>query len=319
MKLFRHNNVSQVSPSAILFALGLAVLLSANPARAEGPLKLTPVSAGPSSYKSHSLPNQTQAAQGHAWLIGQAQQWVAEHEGLRAHEVEFLPLDERASLKACDQALQIDAPFGTTQTLRMRCPSTKEQVFLKRRQGGIAIASSPSGALNDRGSQASVRFGQPIARSSSESARTPASSSSRLEGTTARPGAIEFEATVLVATANLASNQPLQPGMFVIEKRKLPTNPSQFFSEFEGLEHLELSRPVTAGSPLRRSDTRKSVLVRKGSPVQFLVSSVPGLRLTVKLEAVEDGFIGEQIRLRNPESGKVMVGLVTARGEVKGL
>ena len=49
------------------------------------------------------------------------------------------------------------------------------------------------------------------------------------------------------------------------------------------------------------------------------MSAVPGLSLSVKLEAVEDGFIGEQIRLRNPESGKILTGLVTARGEVKGL
>ena len=306
MKLFRHDQTSQVSPAAILFAAGLALLLSTNPGQAQ-------------TKGEKVLPSAVQADL-HNWLLKQAKQWVSEKEGLRAEEVQFLPLDERLSLTECDKPLVIDSPFGTTQTLRLRCSSTHQQVFLKRRHGGTAFAASPTGAETARqGQSETTRFGAPIPRSSSESSRSPVLANGRPISVAARPAAIEFEATVLVATTNIASNQPLTPTMFRAEKRKLPTSPMQFFSEFDGLEHLELSRPVQAGSPLRRADTRKSVLVRRGSPVQFLVSSVPGLSLSVKLEAVEDGFIGEQIRLRNPESGKVLTGLVTARGEVKGL
>jgi flagella basal body P-ring formation protein FlgA len=306
MKLFRHDKTSEVSPAAALFAAALAILLSANPGKA----------------RSNESPITTSTVQAnfHDWLIKQAKQWVSEQEGLRPEEVSFLPLDERLSLNSCDQPLLIDSPFGTTQTLRLRCPSTNQQVFLKRRHGLVAFAASPTPPLSKgQGQSQAIHFGQPIARSSSEASRAPVLANSKPIAIAGRPAAIEFEATVLVATTNIASNQPLTPTMFRTEKRKLPTSPSQFFSEFDGLEHLELSRPVQAGNPLRRSDTRKSVLVRRGSPVQFLVSSVPGLSLSVKLEAVEDGFIGEQIRLRNPESGKVLTGLVTARGEVKGL
>lgn len=306
MKLFRHDQTFQVSPSAILFAAGLAILLSASPGQAQ--------SIGVQVATS------TVQANLHDWLINEAKQWVSEKEGLRTEEVNFLPLDERLSLNGCEQPLLIDVPFGTTQTLRLRCPSTNQQVFLKRRHGTTAFTASPSASITaGQGRSETTGLGRPTARSVSESSRTPLLANGRPINVASRPAAIEFEATVLVATMNIASNQPLTPTMFRAEKRKLPTSPSQFFSEFDGLEHLELSRPVQAGSPLRRADTRKSVLVRRGSPVQFLVSSVPGLSLSVKLEAVEDGFIGEQIRLRNPESGKVLNGLVTARGEVKGL
>ena len=306
MKLFRHDPTFQVSPSALLFAAGLAILLSTNPGQAQ--------STGAQVVTS------TLQANLHEWLINEAKQWVSEKEGLRTEEVNFLPLDERLSLNCCEQPLLIDSPFGTTQTLRLRCPSTNQQVFLKRRHGANAFATSPIKPLAaGQGQSARTSFGQPVARSSSELSRLPTLANGGPLAMATRPAGIKFEATVLVATSNIASNQPLTPTMFRAEKRKLPTNPSQFFSEFDGLEHLELSRPVQAGSPLRRADTRKSVLVRRGSPVQFLVSAVPGLSLSVKLEAVEDGFIGEQIRLRNPESGKILTGLVTARGEVKGL
>jgi len=136
---------------------------------------------------------------------------------------------------------------------------------------------------------------------------TPASSS------------IQFEAKVLVAATNISSGQPLSANMFRQETKQLNQSPTQFYSEFDGLEFLELVRPITAGSPIRKQDLKKSTLVRKGEPVQHVISSITGLTLSVKLEAAEDGFAGEQIRLKNPESGKTVMGRVTGRNKTKSL
>jgi flagella basal body P-ring formation protein FlgA len=53
------------------------------------------------------------------------------------------------------------------------------------------------------------------------------------------------------------------------------------------------------------------VLMTIGTPATFEIS--------VKAEAMQDGRVGEQIKLRNTESGRTLSGVVTGKGTAKGL
>ena len=256
-------------------------------------------------------------SEAHAYLLAEARQWVSENEGLRAEEIDFLPLDSRLELEQCPQPYAMDLPFGNSQTLRVRCISLNQQVFLRRTRNKSHTAAS--GPTKSVGAGAHISYGEPIVRSSTQLSQQPAARPSLPARVTPASSSIQFEAKVLVAATNISSGQPLSANMFRQETKQLNQSPTQFYSEFDGLEFLELVRPITAGSPIRKQDLKKSTLVRKGEPVQHVISSITGLTLSVKLEAAEDGFAGEQIRLKNPESGKTVMGRVTGRNKTKSL
>jgi flagella basal body P-ring formation protein FlgA len=253
----------------------------------------------------------------HAHLLNEARQWVSENEGLRAEEINFLPLDSRLELEHCSEPYAIDLPFGNAQTLRVRCPSSGQQVFLRRARN-VNERLSKEGKTKP-GASTHISYGDPVLRSDTQLSKQPITRPSLPTRVTPASSNIQFEAKVLVAASNLNSGQPLTATMFRQETIQLNQSPKQFYSEFDGLEFLELVRPVKAGSPIRKRDLKKSTLVRKGEPVQHVISSVTGLTLSVKLEAAENGFAGEQIRLKNPESGKTVMGRVTGRNKTKSL
>jgi flagella basal body P-ring formation protein FlgA len=53
--------------------------------------------------------------------------------------------------------------------------------------------------------------------------------------------------------------------------------------------------------------------------VLMTVGTSKTFEISVKAEAMQDGKMGEQIKLRNTESGRTLAGIVTGKGTVKGL
>mgnify|MGYP000336035894 CR=1 FL=1 len=56
-------------------------------------------------------------------------------------------------------------------------------------------------------------------------------------------------------------------------------------------EHMEVVRTIKSGSPIRLSDVRPSLMVKKGDDV-FLVIERGSLSITTKMVALEDGKFG---------------------------
>jgi flagella basal body P-ring formation protein FlgA len=74
-------------------------------------------------------------------------------------------------------------------------------------------------------------------------------------------------------------------------------------------------RVLPAGQPVRVSDVANPVLVPKNSMVNVKIASN---RLTIVMQgkALEDGSEGEQVRVLNTRSNKIVQGTVNAKGEV---
>jgi flagella basal body P-ring formation protein FlgA len=60
------------------------------------------------------------------------------------------------------------------------------------------------------------------------------------------------------------------------------------------------------------------VLVRQGQWVTMTVGQGTGFTITVRLEALQDGRLGERVMLRNAESGRTISGVVTGMNAAKG-
>ena len=94
--------------------------------------------------------------------------------------------------------------------------------------------------------------------------------------------------------------------------------PIDVYSTFEGLENYEVVKTIRAGSVIRSLNLRPARLVKRGTKVQLKILA-QGMLVTATVEALEDGHIGQQIKLLNNASGKTVTGVVTGLNEVSGL
>lgn len=78
---------------------------------------------------------------------------------------------------------------------------------------------------------------------------------------------------------------------------------------------LEARRRLAAGRPIAERDLTAPRLVRRGEPVT-MVYRVPGLEVVGLGKALEDGTLGDPVRLLNPDSRLTVRGLVTGRRRV---
>jgi flagella basal body P-ring formation protein FlgA len=70
-------------------------------------------------------------------------------------------------------------------------------------------------------------------------------------------------------------------------------------------------------TPLRTYDVKNAVLIKRGQTVLITIGEGQGFLITVKAESQQDGSIGETIRLKNTESGRLMSAEVTGAGTAK--
>lgn len=73
--------------------------------------------------------------------------------------------------------------------------------------------------------------------------------------------------------------------------------------------------PLRAGTPVRATQVRSPVVIGKGSTV-LLVFEREGMALTARARALEDGGVGETIRVSNLQSSTVVEGTVSGPGRV---
>jgi flagella basal body P-ring formation protein FlgA len=214
-------------------------------------------------------------------MLKQAQQWAAAALARQPGQVQFAPLDDRVQVRACERALAFDWPFPGRETVRVRCtaPASPWQLYLRL----------------------------------TESA-----------GPTVRPAAVDtpvVSATrkVVVARRALSRGTVLQPDM--VELVEVTVGPA-LVSPLEQptqVQHAELLRDVAGGSPIQGHDLRRAVLVKQGQMAVLSLGQGQGFEIAVRVEVLQDGRMGEQVRLKNPESGKALSGVVTGPNTLRGL
>ena len=136
-------------------------------------------------------------------------------------------------------------------------------------------------------------------------------------GTTLSYPDLKIRKKVLVASEIIPQGQKVTPSN---------TNVSDYFDVIatdtlmsaSDAEHMEVVRTIKSGSPIRLSDVRPSLMVKKGDDV-FLVIEKGSLSITTKMVALEDGKFGAQIKLKNPESQEIVSGIVSGPGKTKGI
>lgn len=130
------------------------------------------------------------------------------------------------------------------------------------------------------------------------------------------PTRVKLLQPVVVASRPLARGQRLGKDDLALEKRDLGTlrgktiqNPTQV------LGYL-MRRGVPAGRALHTALLEAPVLVERGRRVRMAVQA-QSIDITMTGVALEDGALGETVRVRNPASSRVVEGVVVGPAQVR--
>jgi flagellar basal body P-ring formation protein FlgA len=216
-------------------------------------------------------------------LRTQVTQWLSQTHSVNTKEVVIAPLDERLKVQACQKPLTVDHPFASKETVRVRCTEPVWQLYLQ--------VIFPNSSL------------------------APAASSANAGG----PNTGQTTKTMLITRRLLQRGTILQADMLE-EVQASPGNAdTQILSKLKDAQQAELTRDLAAGQPLRISDIRRAVMVKQGQTVMMSIGNGADFQITVRMEAMQDGRMGDQVKLKNPESGRQVSGVVTGQNMVKGL
>ena len=227
--------------------------------------------------------------------------WAQKTHQLEADQFSFAPMDARVQVQSCDRPLVMDLPFATRETVRVRClGSPYWQLYMRLvLKPGVTLAGAPVSA---------PQVPAPAAPAAVAAVAPKAAAS-----------APPVMRKVVVAKQLLRSGTTVQPDM--LEEQDVPAQgvDLQAVSSVKDLENGEMVRDMQAGLPLRSHDVRRAILVKQGQVVILTVGQSSGFAITARVEALQDGRMGEQIRLKNPESGRLLSGVVTGPNAARGL
>jgi len=227
----------------------------------------------------------------------QVRQWLAQTHGVNAKEVTIAPLDDRLKVQNCQKLLNIDNPFASKETVRVRCAEPVWQLYLQ--------VTLPTGRANSPTVVGAAGGQNPGALPNSGS-----QNASNLPNVTK---------TIVVAKRLLQRGVILQPDMLE-EVQASPGNvDTQLLNTVSDAQQAELTRDIPAGQALRVSDIRRAIMVKQGQTVMLSIGNKAEFQISIRMEAMQDGRLGEQVKLKNPETGRQVSGVVTGPNMAKGL
>ena len=130
-------------------------------------------------------------------------------------------------------------------------------------------------------------------------------------------GRIHEMVTIPVLTRSLARKEVIQPRD--VSWKRLPAMSHAgglVITEIDDAIGMELRRPLRAGQAIRSRDLKKPVLVGRGDLV-LLELKTQAMFLTSRGKALEDGSLGENIRIENMQSKRTITGTVVGHRTVQ--
>lgn len=275
------------------------------------------------------------------------QHWANQHlasSSDKAPTYTFALKDKRLAIPDC-QRFMID-PSGLipgryappSLTVDAACPATSWQ---RKIRGRLQQGSSGGGTLNSKAASVavlqpihSIEKGQRVQETALQKVWLPAqrvpqnaitwlrpddyyAARNLRKGQTLVASDLAVGQAVVVVVQAIPARSRITPDMIAIRQRAVGV-PKDAYRSFEGLQMLAANRLLHPGDILRKRDLTKARLVKRGQRVA--VESVGAyFRIASELVALQDGFLGDQIELRNPGSDRQVTAIVTGAGKARSL
>ena len=205
--------------------------------------------------------------------------WVAQTQSVAAESVVLAPMDPRLQVKACASPLAMDLPFASPDTIRVRCAQPAWQLYVRVSVPGRVASAGPGKA---------------------------------------EPAPVQ-KRQVLVAAGPLQRGMSLTAAHVRLAEVDTSGMPANVLEQVSQVLHAEVVRDVRPDTPLRSQDIRPTVLVKRGQMVLMSIGQAQGFQISARVEAMQDGRYGEQIKLKNRDSGRMLTGQVKGPNQVQGL
>lgn len=130
------------------------------------------------------------------------------------------------------------------------------------------------------------------------------------------PAHVSLYLEVVVARNPVKRNSLLQTGDLILAERDIGNLGQGYFLDPQQVTGSLATRALNAGQPVLASQVRKPPMVKRGD--QVVISARSGA-ISVRMpgEALSDGTQGQQIRVRNLRSQRVIQARVVAPGQVE--
>jgi flagella basal body P-ring formation protein FlgA len=241
-------------------------------------------------------------------LFKEVGNWMQQTQQLNPGQFDFVPMDSRVKVQPCDRPLVMDLPFATKETVRVRCLGASSwQLYLRANIKAPSVKPATAAATS---AAATPPNNAPAAAPPVPVAATPPKS----PGIAAPP-----RRKVVIGTQFLRAGTVLSASMLEETEQAASGLDNSLFGSVKDLENAEVVRDIAAGTALRSSDVRRALLVKQGQLVMLTISQGSSFAIVARVEALQDGRLGDQIRLKNPESGRLLSGVVTGPNAAKGL
>lgn len=118
-------------------------------------------------------------------------------------------------------------------------------------------------------------------------------------------GRVEIYQKVVQAAHPLRQNQVVAPGDLETARVNVTDNLDRYATDADQLVNMRLLRNVGVHQAIGLKDLDKPLVLKRGTMVTMIYSQ-PGLKVTAKGQAREDGSIGDTVRINNVVSNRVV-------------
>lgn len=129
-------------------------------------------------------------------------------------------------------------------------------------------------------------------------------------------GHISLKVPVVVARRTLNRGSPVSDNDVTLQKMDVSTLRRGYLLDTKSFANQQLSRRVRAGDVITPQSLQAAHLIRRGDRIA-IVASNDSFAISMPGEALEDGRLNQQIRVRNLSSGKTIRGTVSGTTEVR--
>lgn len=130
------------------------------------------------------------------------------------------------------------------------------------------------------------------------------------------PARVVLSGPVVVMSRPVARGEAIEAADLRLVQRDRTALPQGYYDRIEDASGLIARQSLAGGQILVPGAVDKPKAVRRGDQVILQVSS-GGLEVRAAGECLADGAVGERVRVRNPDSRRVMEGVVVAAGVVQ--
>ena len=125
-----------------------------------------------------------------------------------------------------------------------------------------------------------------------------------------------FYKNVLVTTRAVRRGTLFADDMVELEERDVTNLRHGYFSNIAALSGMQARRPVGAGAVVNERHVELIPVVKRGDGITMMAQS-PNMQILANGVALQDGGMGEHIRVKNTDSGKIVIGQVVNAGTVQ--